>query len=129
MKLSRTNQRRIILEELRKLRTHPTADELYVIVRQRLPQISLGTVYRNLELLSEAGEILKLELCGKQKRFDGNIERHFHKRCSICGAVEDIMPDDMDEIDSTLNELVDKMKLEGYRLELSGTCSKCGHKP
>lgn len=125
MKLSNTNQRRIIIEELRKLKTHPTADELYAIVREKLPQISLGTVYRNLELLAEAGKIWKLELSGKQKRFDGNVNRHFHMRCSNCGRIEDMEADEMSEIDDKLNDLVDKLKVDGYRLELSGLCSKC----
>jgi Fur family transcriptional regulator, ferric uptake regulator len=82
-----TSQRRIILEELRKTKTHPTADELYVVARKRLPKISLGTVYRNLDQLAESGEILKLEMCGCQKRFDGNTHEHFHARCQGCGRV------------------------------------------
>ena len=57
-----TNQRRVILEELRKVHTHPTVDELYTIVKARMPHISLGTVYRNLDLLTETGEVLKLDL-------------------------------------------------------------------
>ena len=61
MKLSNTCQRRVIMEELRKLKCHPTADELYCIVKQRLPKISLATVYRNLGLLADAGEITEEE--------------------------------------------------------------------
>ncbi|OGV31274.1 MAG: hypothetical protein A2020_01470 [Lentisphaerae bacterium GWF2_45_14] len=125
MKLSNTNQRRIIIEELRNLYTHPTADELYVIVREKLPQISLGTVYRNLELLADAGKVLKLELSGKQKRFDGNVNKHFHMRCRACGRIEDMHADKMSEIDRNLNDLVDKLKVDGYRLELNGLCNKC----
>ena len=56
-----TRQRMVILEELRKVKTHPTADELYAMVRTRMPRISLGTVYRNLDFLTESKEILKLE--------------------------------------------------------------------
>ena len=52
-----TRQRAVILEELRKVKTHPTADELNSIVRERLPRISLGTVYRNLDFLADTGEI------------------------------------------------------------------------
>ena len=67
-----TRQRAVILEELRKVKTHPTADELYSIVRERLPRISLGTVYRNLDFLTESKEILKLESAGSIRRFDGD---------------------------------------------------------
>lgn len=86
-----TKQRRIILEELRKLKTHPTADELYGIVRERLPRISLGTVYRNLDVLFENGEVLKLEAAGNQKRFDGDVSPHSHVRCIRCGRLGDVM--------------------------------------
>ena len=66
-----TNQRRVILEELRKVHTHPTVDELYTIVKARMPHISLGTVYRNLDLLTETGEVLKLDSAGSMRRYDG----------------------------------------------------------
>lgn len=125
MKLSKTTQRKVLIEELKKLKTHPTADELYAIVRERLPQISLGTVYRNLELLSEKGEILKIELTGKQKRFDGNIIGHYHLRCSKCGRVDDIEIDELSDIEKKLNSLVENLKLDGYRLELNGLCERC----
>ncbi len=85
-----TKQRAIILETLRELRSHPTADELYAIVKQKLPRISLGTVYRNLDLLSSSGEITLLEQAGQQKRFDGNTMPHHHVRCTVCGRVGDI---------------------------------------
>ena len=128
IKLSNTVQRRIILEELNKLKTHPTADELYIIVRARLPQISLGTVYRNLDQLSAAGAIQKLEIAGKQKRFDGQINRHYHIRCTKCDCVEDIPDEEMTEIDRKLSEIIESMQFEGYRLELNGKCSKCSRK-
>ncbi len=125
MKLSNTMQRRVIVEELKKLKSHPTADELYHIVRKRLPQISLGTVYRNLELLSEAGQILKLELTGKQKRFDGNTEDHYHMRCSGCGRIVDVEDIEMKHIQKHLQELTERNGLEGFRLELIGLCPDC----
>lgn len=128
MRLSNTTQRRVILDELRKLKTHPTADELYAIVRSKLPQISLGTVYRNLEQLSASGTIQKLELAGKQKRFDGEVNRHYHIRCTKCDCIEDIPEAEMIEIDRKLSEMIESMQFEGYRLELNGKCSKCSRK-
>ena len=92
-----TNQRRIILEELRKVDTHPTVDELYTIVKARMPHISLGTVYRNLDLLAEMGEVLKIDSAGSMRRFDGRVEPHRHVRCHVCGRVADVFTDGEDE--------------------------------
>lgn len=88
--LRMTHQREIILEELNKSRTHPTADDLYGMVRTRLPRISLATVYRNLEQMSEAGLVRKLVFSGCQNRFDGVVKSHHHIRCRKCGKVADI---------------------------------------
>ena len=85
-----TKQRTAILDALRSVKTHPTADEVYAMVRVSLPHISLGTVYRNLDLLAESGEILRLEKSGTQKRFDGDIRPHFHIRCEHCGKIGDV---------------------------------------
>lgn len=65
--MNRTAQREAILKELRSVKTHPTADELYAALRVKLPTISLGTVYRNLEQMSQAGIVRKLETAGKQR--------------------------------------------------------------
>jgi len=118
-----TPQRKVILEELCAVHSHPTAAELYEIVRRRLPRISLGTVYRNLEVLYEDGQIDKLELAGAETRFDGNLEPHCHARCTACGKVTDlygiekVLPPQPAEIDGHL--------IEGYRLEFFGHCTDC----
>ena len=124
IRLSNTNQRRVIIEELRKLKTHPTADELYEIVRHRLPSISLGTVYRNLEVLSDCGEILKLEFAGKQRRFDGDIRRHCHMRCLSCGSVEDVNFPGVEIIERELDKFVGG-RIRSARMEFSGYCQLC----
>ncbi len=67
-----TNQRRVILEELKKLRSHPTAEDLHQLVRRRLPKISMATVYRNLEILCSEGLAQKMDVAGPQRRFDGD---------------------------------------------------------
>ncbi len=82
-----TRQRQVILEELRHMNTHPGADEIHEVVRRRLPRISLGTVYRNLDILCELGEIQKLEFGGTLKRFDGDPGAHYHIRCVDSDAV------------------------------------------
>ena len=119
-----TDQRKIILEELVRMRSHPTADELYAVVRRRLPSISLGTVYRNLEVMSEAGLIQKLEHAGSKKRYDGCTERHYHARCVSCGTVHDIEADTTLDLDR-LSEAVPGFAVTDHRVELIGTCSRC----
>jgi Fe2+ or Zn2+ uptake regulation protein len=119
-----TEQRRVILDELHKMESHPTADELYESVRKRLPSISLGTVYRNLEILSEAGMIQKLETSGSQKRFDGVIGNHYHVRCVKCGRVDDIHTGPIAGIESVI-ESVHGYEIVSHRLEFLGVCPRC----
>jgi Fur family ferric uptake transcriptional regulator len=122
--LRMTRQRRIILRELRKVKTHPSADELYETVRQYLPRISLGTVYRNLEMLSQIGEIQKIEVCGSIKRFDGNNKEHYHVRCMVCGRIEDVP----ESIKFDFGQRVDQTmhyRILSHRLEFVGLCPAC----
>jgi len=119
-----TRQRRIILEELRRENSHPSADELYERVRHYLPRISLGTVYRNLEILSELGEIQKLELSGTLKRFDGNPQKHYHIRCMNCDRVDDAPMPFLKNIENSLSGATD-YKVIGHRLEFIGLCPAC----
>ncbi len=121
-----TKQRMVILEELRRVHSHPTADEIYGMVRQRLPRISLGTVYRNLDLLAESGDILKLESAGSQKRFDGNITLHQHVRCTQCGRVGDVM-EPVRVPDITGARAPGFIILSG-RVEFEGVCEVCASK-
>lgn len=118
-----TKQRKVILEELRKVTSHPTADEVYDMVRQRLPRISLGTIYRNLDVLAEGGEILKLESAGNQKRFDGNPMPHAHIRCNRCGRVGDVM--NVATQISTVGAAAKGFTITGARIEFEGVCDAC----
>ncbi len=118
-----TKQRRIILEELRKLKSHPTADELYDIVRERLPRISLGTVYRNLDVLWENGDVLKLESAGSQKRFDGDVSPHCHVRCMRCGRVGDVL-EPMHGVDAS-SYTAPGFDITHAVIEFFGVCDDC----
>ncbi len=84
-----SRQREAILNVLRSTDTHPTADWIYNEVRKSIPNISLGTVYRNLAALSEAGEILRLNVGEGREHFDGNISPHLHLTCKVCGSITD----------------------------------------
>lgn len=119
-----TTQRQIILEELGKVTSHPTANEVYDMVRKRLPRIGLGTVYRNLELMADSGIILKLEVGGTQKRFDATVDPHYHIRCSSCGKVDDV---DL-EVKYEINQAAAKAssyKILGHHIEFTGICMDC----
>jgi Fur family ferric uptake transcriptional regulator len=119
-----TLQRKIILEELRKVDTHPSADEVYEMVRKRLPRISLGTVYRNLEVLSKSGAIQKLEPGCSLKRFDGDPHEHYHIRCLQCDRVVDAHFDiDLNFTNKDCKE--NNFTIIGHKLEFIGLCSKC----
>ena len=119
-----TRQRQIILQELRAVKTHPCADEVYEMVRKRLPHISLGTVYRNLEVLSDQGEILKIEITGKLKRFDGNTRPHYHLRCLNCQRIDDVPEHIHFNFDASLN-IATGYAITGHRLEFVGLCPEC----
>jgi len=119
-----TRQRQVVLEELKKVICHPTAAELYEITRARMPKISLGTVYRNLELLAQNGVIQKLEIGGAEARFDGNPEQHYHVRCIRCERVDDVHDLPEDFVQGEVRSLAG-YDIVGFRLEFLGVCPDC----
>ena len=119
-----TKQRRAILKELRKVKTHPTADDVYEMVRRKIPRVSLGTVYRNLDILSEKGMVLRLEHGAGCYRFDGNPHNHYHVRCVKCGRVDDVSDGPMENIEEAIRGKTD-FEIISHRLEYIGICPKC----
>ena len=119
-----TRQRRAILTVLEGTRKHPTADEVFRRVRQEAPRISLGTVYRNLDLLARAGMIQRIDTAGAQMRFDANHRPHPHLRCVRCGRVDDA-PIAQDEL--LIEELrrVTEYDIIGQSVEFTGICPDC----
>ena len=85
-----SRQRELITDIIKGRKDHPTADMIYASARELEPNISLGTVYRNLKLLSEEGVILTLETEDKRLHYDGDISRHGHFICSGCGKIIDL---------------------------------------
>jgi superoxide reductase len=119
-----TRQRETILRELGALDTHPTADELHQIVRETMPQISLATVYRNLELLAAQGVIQKLELPGRQRRFDARAALHAHIRCLGCDCVADVdVPVGATPLDEV--QKATRYRVLRQRVEFEGLCPDC----
>jgi Fur family ferric uptake transcriptional regulator len=127
MQLRMTNQREIILRELRKSKRHLSADELYDIVKKVMPRISLATVYRNLEILSEAGLIGKLEISGRQKRFDFDVSDHDHIYCVVCHKVDNLEIE-RKNVDSEQLGAAVGYTITGYRVEIIGICPECQKK-
>lgn len=126
--MRKTKQREVILEELAKLCDHPSADELYGLVKKRLPRISLGTVYRNLEVLSREGMIARIDTAGSQRRFDAETGDHQHIRCVGCGRIDDVRAG---VARAACGERVGRetgYRVLGRRVEYLGVCPACRKK-
>ena len=119
-----TNQRKVILEELSKVYFHPTASDVYEMVRKKLPNVSLGTVYRNLELLSCCRTIQKLDFGESHKRFDGNPDPHYHINCTRCGRVDDAPIELKAELDQEA-EKASGYQIASHHISYSGICPYC----
>lgn len=121
-KLSR--QRELVLRILRSTKSHPTADWIYQQAREAMPQISLGTVYRNLVFLEKEGRIRALTYGKGTARYDADLRNHYHVRCLECGKVEDL-PHDLPRASSQEVEGMTGYTIYGHRLEFSGVCPEC----
>ena len=123
--LKYSRQRESIKHYLMTTKMHPTADEVYMHVKREFPNISLGTVYRNLALLSERGDIIKLSYDGGADRYDASVKPHYHFICQECGEVTDI------EIESFDQEIIDRVnkifpgEIRESVTYFRGTCEKC----
>lgn len=122
--IRKSRQKEAILKVLRCTKSHPTADWVYEQVRKEIPNVSLGTVYRNLKLMQAEGEIMELDFAGLPNRFDANAQNHYHFRCEECGRVFDLdVP-----VDSSLNREMAKrtgFRISSHRLEFQGLCTDC----
>ena len=119
-----TKQREAILNILRRTDTHPTADWIYDEVRKVIPNISKGTVYRNLKILKEKGEISELDLSGTVSRYEGKIANHYHFRCEKCGRVFDLDEPVSTGLDKKISEQTG-FKVAYHQLEFRGLCKDC----
>ena len=118
-----SHQREAIREALMSVKTHPTAAEIYDMVREHIPNISLGTVYRNLSMLAAEGEILRISTGEGTERYDATTASHCHFVCSQCGGVSDLdLPsDDLDR----MAEMASGSSVERHSLIFYGTCAEC----
>lgn len=122
-----TRQRAAVLDTMRGLReagVHPTSDEVYMEVRKVIPRISLATVYRNLYVLSEEGQIQRVETGGGAVRFDGDPSPHLHVRCVRCGKLEDLGDVEL-KVGSLAGVEARGYRVLGVRAEVLGVCEAC----
>ena len=126
--MNRSSQRESLLEKLRSVKSHPTAEELYNMLHENMPHLSLATVYRNLEQLGKAGIVTVLDGAGP-RRYDGNASPHHHKRCSKCGRVSDLDHSELAVLDRTVAGLLPHIGCDSCRIEFSGVCSGCSTQP
>ena len=123
--LKYSRQREAILEELRKRHDHPTADLLYRSLRESFPRISLGTVYRNLNLLADLGQISRIRCEEGMEHFDCDTCDHYHFVCRSCGKILDLPMDIITDLDSRA-ESAGVGSVETHSLLFYGRCSACG---
>ena len=127
MAIKYSRQREMIKDFLMTRKDHPTADVVYMNVRQEYPSISLGTVYRNLTLLADMGEILRLRVGDGVDHFDADTSKHYHFVCNECGQVIDLEMDNIDSIVDVAGKNFDG-EIQGHVTYFHGICEDCKKK-
>ena len=122
--LKYSRQRESIKACLMGRQDHPTADALYTSIREQFPNISLGTVYRNLNLLVELGEIRKFSCGDGTDHFDYNTSPHYHFVCRCCGKIVDIPMEAAENLESMAGRFVPGT-IEDHTIFFYGTCHDC----
>ena len=127
--LKYSRQRASIKEYLSNTREHPTADTVYLHVREEFPNISLGTVYRNLNLLADIEEAIKISTPNGGDRFDGRTDPHYHVVCTCCGNVSDLemSEEQIHYINQLANDNFDG-SIESHTTLFYGICAECANK-
>lgn len=119
-----SRQRELIKEFLKTRKDHPTADIVYRNIRNQNPSISLGTVYRNLTLLAEAGEITRFNVGDGMDHFDGDVSPHYHFVCQECGRVMDLEMESIEEI-TDIAAAGFRGHIAGHMTYFYGICGDC----
>jgi len=118
-------KRNAILSYLRGVTTHPSAEMVFTDLKQQIPDLSMGTVYRNLSLFKQQGLVSSVATVKGVERFDGNTDPHVHFICSDCDAVIDLM--DM-QVPESLKQVAEKCcggQVESCSLSFTGQCQYC----
>jgi Fe2+ or Zn2+ uptake regulation protein len=119
-----SKQRELILNAVKDNTVHPTADFVYEYLKKDNPNLSLGTVYRNLSQLVAHGFIQKVSIPGFPDRFDANIIEHNHLICDVCGSIQDVHSDMLKNIPIAISDELG-VKITTCNIILHGVCKKC----
>jgi Fur family peroxide stress response transcriptional regulator len=120
----RSRQREKIYQVLRRTTSHPTAEWVYERVREQVPRISLGTVYRNLHVLKEQGKIRELDFGEGIRRYDATVDQHYHFICERCGVVRDLAIPPQEDLHDRVRQRVPGT-IRTHRLDFYGVCDDC----
>jgi len=119
-----TKQKKVILDILRNTDCHPSADWVYEQARKLVPDISLGTVYRNLNVLRDSGHILELNYGSTYSRYDGHAENHYHFYCEKCHQLFNVKIPVYEGLDKLVKETTG-FDVKNHRMEFYGLCNDC----
>ena len=119
-----TIQCSLVLEAVRKLQCHATADEIYEAIVRDHPTISRGTVYRNLQRLTEMGQIRKREVPGGADRYDHLCHDHYHLKCTRCGRLFDVDMEYMTDLENSIKN-TKGFQFTGHDIIFRGICPEC----
>ncbi len=119
-----SRQRELIYQTVMENQVHPTAEFVYNHLKKDNPQLSLGTVYRNLQQLSDNGDICRVTIPNQPDRFDCVMTPHYHAVCSVCGHLEDIHVDDLPDIDAYVAKKTG-MEITGHEIIFKTICPMC----
>lgn len=124
-----SRQRELILNSLRNRTDHPTAEKLYLDLKNEMPEIGIATVYRNLAELCEEGQIIKIKTTSGPDRFDGNTMPHIHFECKNCGDIIDVVlfEKQVKQLDNDFKDFAKQIGAEviGSDITITGLCKKC----
>ena len=120
-----TFQRQVIYEAVVDSREHPTPELIYEQVRQRIPSISLGTVYKNVKTFLDSGILKEVTLHHGSLRLEANMTPHHHFVCSSCRAIYDIAQGAVEPVQYSTGEVPAGFLIESWRVEFAGLCKTC----
>ena len=125
IKERQTKQKAVILSAVQGTKTHPTAEQVYEMIRTELPNISLGTVYRNLNKMAEDGAIRRISVINSPDKFDGDLTPHLHISCTECGKFCDFFEAEYNESLDRLIEAKTNFRIVKHETVFYGECPDC----